>query len=81
MDFIKLIGILYFVILFPEIYYTAECNSFPKIFGSSSGYATYLFQIDAFNDYLVLAGSSSDSAALTGININTYAPYIAVSSI
>jgi hypothetical protein len=34
---------------------TPTCNSFPKIFGGSSG-GTYLVHIDVFNDYLALAG-------------------------
>jgi hypothetical protein len=81
MDFIKLIGILLLVTSFPEIYSSAKCNSFPKIFGTSSGYPTLLYQIDAFNDYLALAGSSRDSINLIGISNDWWAPYIAVSSI
>jgi hypothetical protein len=41
------------------------CNSFPKIFGGSSG-DTSLVQIDVYNDYLALAGSTFDNS-LTGI--------------
>jgi hypothetical protein len=36
---------------------TPTCNSFPKIFGGYHN-ATYLSQIDAFNDYLALAGET-----------------------
>jgi hypothetical protein len=43
---------------------SAACNNFPKIFGGSSG-TTYLLHIDIFNDYLALAGGTSD-ISLTG---------------
>jgi hypothetical protein len=33
------------------------CNSFPKIFGGSSGF-TLVYQIDVFDDYLAFAGGS-----------------------
>jgi hypothetical protein len=33
----------------------ATCNSFPKIFGGSSGY-TYQWHIDVFADYLAMVG-------------------------
>jgi hypothetical protein len=41
------------------------CNSFPKIFGGSSGHS-YLYQIDVFNDYLAMGGYTSDNT-LTGL--------------
>jgi hypothetical protein len=43
---------------------TTPCNSFPKIFGGGSG-DTSLNHIDVFNDYLALAGHTSDNT-LTG---------------
>ncbi len=36
---------------------TITCNSFPKIFGGSSG-DTFVLQIDVYNDYLALAGGT-----------------------
>jgi hypothetical protein len=56
---------------------TSTCNSFPKIFGGSSG-DTYLLHIDVFNDYLALAGDTCDND-LTGIP--SYIPYLALASI
>jgi hypothetical protein len=53
------------------------CNSFPKIFGGSSS-NTYLIQIDVFNDYLALAGDTTDNS-LTGIS--SAIPYLALTSI
>jgi hypothetical protein len=53
------------------------CNSFPKIFGGSSG-NTNLLHIDVFNDYLALAGSTDDNS-LTGIASKI--PYLALTSI
>jgi hypothetical protein len=59
---------------------TPTCNSFPKIFGGSSHH-TYLRHIDAFNDYLALAGDTWDNS-LTGISItSSYIPYLALASI
>jgi hypothetical protein len=58
---------------------TPTCNSFPKIFGSSSR-DTYLSQIDAFNDYLALAGDTYDNT-LTGIITTDRIPYLALASI
>jgi hypothetical protein len=58
---------------------TPTCNSFPKIFGGSSG-DTYLSHIDAFNDYLALAGSNYDND-LTGISTVLAIPYLALASI
>jgi hypothetical protein len=57
---------------------TPTCNSFPKIFGGNSG-NTPLFDIDAFNDYLALAGDTHDDS-LTGIT-STFIPYLALASI
>jgi hypothetical protein len=45
---------------------TPACNSFPKIFGGSSSH-TFLYQIDAFNDYLAIAGDTFDND-LTGVS-------------
>jgi hypothetical protein len=56
---------------------TPTCNSFPKIFGSSYG-ATFLRHIDAFDDYLALAGDTNDNG-LTGIT--SAIPYLALASI
>ena len=56
---------------------TATCNSFPKIFGGSSR-NTYIIQIDVFNDYLALAGDTTDNT-LTGISSDI--PYLALTSI
>jgi hypothetical protein len=56
---------------------TPTCNSFPKIFGGSSG-DTYLSQIDAFNDYLAFAGDTWENS-LTGIA--SLIPYLALASI
>jgi hypothetical protein len=61
----------------PSIKATTPCNSFPKIFGGSSG-NSFLYQIDVFNDYLAMAGSTSDNS-LTGTSINI--PYVALQSI
>jgi hypothetical protein len=36
---------------------TTTCNSFPKIFGGSSG-DTELKQIDVYDDYLAIAGTT-----------------------
>jgi hypothetical protein len=58
---------------------TPTCNSFPKIFGGSSGH-TYLYHIDAFNDYLALAGDTRDNS-LTGIITTSRIPYLALASI
>ena len=41
------------------------CNSFPKIFGGSLS-DTFGDQIDVYNDYLALTGSTYDNS-LTGI--------------
>jgi hypothetical protein len=58
---------------------TPTCNSFPKIFGGSSA-STYLYQIDAFNDYLAIAGSTEVNT-LTGIITSSSIPYLALASI
>jgi hypothetical protein len=58
---------------------TPTCNSFPKIFGGSSR-DTYLYHIDAFNDYLALAGVTFDND-LTGIITSNFIPYLALASI
>jgi hypothetical protein len=58
---------------------TTSCNSFPKIFGGSSG-DTNLYHIDAYNDYLAFAGYTFDSS-LTGITTGSYRPHLALASI
>jgi hypothetical protein len=58
---------------------TPTCNSFPKIFGGSLSNTT-LIHIDAFNDYLALAGSTKDND-LTGIITTDTIPYLALASI
>jgi hypothetical protein len=58
---------------------TPTCNSFPKIFGGSSGH-TYLVHIDAFNDYLALAGDTFDSS-LIRIITSSRIPFLALASI
>jgi hypothetical protein len=57
---------------------TSTCNSFPKIFGGSSG-TTFLYHIDAFNDHMALAGITDDNS-LTGITSPSI-PYLALASI
>ena len=57
---------------------SAPCNSFPKIFGGNLA-DTGLYHIDAYNDYLALAGNTWDSS-LTGISESLIA-YVAVTSI
>jgi hypothetical protein len=54
-----------------------KCNSFPKIFGGSSG-DSILRQIDVFNDYLAIGGDIWDDS-LTGIN--SAIPYVVLQSI
>lgn len=56
---------------------STPCNSFPKIFGGSTA-NTRIRAMDAFNDYLVFAGSTSDGSLTT---IANEVPYIALSSI
>jgi hypothetical protein len=46
------------------------CNSFPKIFGGSSG-DSYLYQIDVFDDYLAMGGYTNDNT-LTGLSGRSY---------
>ena len=63
----------------PSIKATTTCNSFPKIFGGSSG-RSYLFQIDVYNDYLAMGGSTFDNS-ITGITTSTFIHYVALQSI
>jgi len=56
---------------------SAACNNFPKIFGGSLS-NTNLWHIDVYNDYLALAGETSDSS-LTGTS--TWIPYLALTSV
>jgi hypothetical protein len=58
---------------------TPICNSFPKIFGGTSD-STSLYHIDAFNDYLALAGHTYDNN-LKGITTPSFIPYLALASI
>ena len=58
---------------------TTPCNSFPKIFGGYSA-NTFLYHIDVYNDYLALAGYTSDNT-LTGITTTYLIPYLALTSI
>jgi hypothetical protein len=58
---------------------TFSCNSFPKIFGGSLS-DTSLSQIDVYNDYLALAGSTYDTS-LTGMTFFGCIPYLALTSI
>ena len=55
------------------------CNSFPKIFGGSID-DSYLWQIDVFNDYLAMGGSTFDNS-ITGITSTSVIPYVALQSI
>jgi hypothetical protein len=60
---------------------TPTCNSFPKIFGGSSAF-TYLKQIDAFNDFLAIAGETHDIGLLGLTTTSTPSiPYLALASI
>jgi hypothetical protein len=56
---------------------SATCNNFPKIFGGSSG-ETFLYQIDVYNDYFAMAGSTNDKSIAGKAG---YMPYLALSSI
>jgi hypothetical protein len=71
--------ILLLISLIGAVQSSHTCNSFPKIFGGSSG-DTYLYHIDAFNDYLELAGDTWENS-LTGISITSRIPYLALASI
>jgi hypothetical protein len=63
-----LIPILHFAIRFIfSAAATVPCNSFPKIFGGSSG-STVVNQIDVFDDYLAFYGRTND-ISLTSFNI------------
>ena len=53
------------------------CNSFPKIFGGSSG-DSYLDQIDVFNDYVAMAGFTLDNTLTV---TSSAIPYVALQSI
>jgi hypothetical protein len=47
------------------------CNSFPKIFGGSSG-NSYLYQIDVFKDYLAMGGLTWDNQLKGLLNGGSY---------
>jgi hypothetical protein len=65
--------------LIGAVHSTPTCNSFPKIFGGNTGDIN-LNHIDAFNDYLALAGDTFDND-LTGITTTLNIPYLALASI
>jgi hypothetical protein len=69
--------LLLFISMIGTTVCSTTCSSFPKIFGGNSR-ATFLYQIDVFNDYLALAGYTNDDS-LTGIVSSI--PYLALSSI
>ena len=56
-----LIPILHVAIRYVPSAAAVPCNSFPKIFGGSSG-DTYVNQIDVFDDNLAFAGRTLDSS-------------------
>jgi hypothetical protein len=72
-------GLLLLISLIGPVQSTFPCNSFPKIFGGGSG-DNVLFHIDVFNDYLALAGSTSDNS-LAVITTPSWIPYLALTSI
>ena len=71
------LGLLLLLSFIAPVQSITPCNSFPKIFGGSSG-DTSLVQIDVYNDYLALAGRTSDNY-LTGIS--SLIPFVALTSI
>jgi hypothetical protein len=50
-------GLVILMSLIDPVQSTTNCNSFPKIFGGSSGH-TGLDDIDVYKDYLALAGGT-----------------------
>ena len=70
-------GLVILMSLIDLVQSTTTCNSFPKIFGGSSSH-TGLDDIDVYNDYLALAGTTYDNS-LTGISDNI--PTLALASI
>ena len=52
---------------------TTTCNSFPKILGGKVD--TYLWQIDAFDDYLAIAGDTWDKT-LADLSTSSRLPYL-----
>ena len=60
-----LLGLLLLMSFIDPVKSSTPCNSFPKIFGGSSR-GTLISQIDVYNDYLALPGSTYDNT-LTGI--------------
>ena len=59
---------------------STTCNSFPKIFGGSLG-DTWVNNIDVFDDYLAIAGGTSDSSLTEGIFSSIGIPYLALTSV
>ena len=64
----------------PSIRATTPCNSFPKIFGGSSG-NSLVYHFDVYNDYLAMGGHIDGGDSLTGITTINYFPYVALQSI
>ena len=58
----------------------SACNKFPQILGSSDS-TTSLLQIDAFGDYLALAGYTYDNLLKGGTTGYGSFPYLALTSI
>ena len=71
--------LLLLLALISRVESTSSCKSFPKIFGGNDGH-TYLYQIDVYKDYLVMAGSTFDKS-LTSLTSNDEVPYLALGSI
>jgi hypothetical protein len=67
------------ILMISAVQSTPTCNSFPRIYGGSKA-NTSLTHIDAFNDYLALAGATFDNS-LTGIITPFKIPYLALASI
>ena len=61
----------------PSIKAATTCNSFPKIFGCSSG-NTLMYHFDVYNDFLAMGGHTDGGNSLTGIATINYFPYLAL---
>jgi hypothetical protein len=73
------LAFLLFLSLITAVQSSPSCNSFPKIFGGNLS-LTNLRHIDAFNDYLAIAGETSDYS-LIRITLTNAFPYLALTSI
>jgi hypothetical protein len=73
------LGYLLLMSFIGSVQSTTSCNSFPKIFGGSSG-DTNIYHIDAYNDYLAFAGYTWDNS-ITGITTASHIPHLALASI